>query len=76
MGTTGLWHTNDELRRRFEELGFITGSDVLTPLLRQVYKAAGVSDITVLLEEKRVPGSRCWPPPFTGSTRSAAHFRS
>lgn len=50
--------TDDELRRHFDELGFITGSDALLPLLRQVYKAACVSDITVLLEGETGTGKQ------------------
>ena len=50
--------TDDELRRSFNELGFITGSNVLTPILRQAYKAACVSDITVLLEGETGTGKQ------------------
>jgi transcriptional regulator with GAF, ATPase, and Fis domain len=50
--------TNDELSRRIEELGFVSGSQELLPLLRQVYKAACVSDITVLLEGETGTGKR------------------
>lgn len=50
MGFAGSWLTDDELRRNFSHLGFVTGSEALLPLLRQAYRAACVSDITVLLE--------------------------
>jgi transcriptional regulator with GAF, ATPase, and Fis domain len=49
---------NNELRGCFDELGFVTGSDALLPLLRQVYKAACVSDITVLLEGETGTGKQ------------------
>lgn len=50
--------TDNELRRSFNELGFITGSNVLTPILRQAYKAACVSDITVLLDGETGTGKQ------------------
>jgi transcriptional regulator with PAS, ATPase and Fis domain len=50
--------TNDDLRRSFEGFGFVTGSEELLPLLRQVYKAACVSDITVLLEGETGTGKQ------------------
>jgi transcriptional regulator with GAF, ATPase, and Fis domain len=50
--------TNNDIRRSFEELGFVTGSEGLVPLLRQVYKAACVSDITVLLEGETGTGKQ------------------
>lgn len=58
MGFVDFVLTNDDLRRSFEELGFITGSEELLPLLRQVYKAACVSDITVLLEGETGTGKQ------------------
>lgn len=56
VGCPGL--TGDELRRSFGELGFVTGSDALAPLLRQAYKAACVSDITILLEGETGTGKQ------------------
>lgn len=50
--------TNEDLCRSFNDLGFVTGSDALLPLLRQVYKAACVSDITVLLEGETGTGKQ------------------
>jgi transcriptional regulator with PAS, ATPase and Fis domain len=50
--------TDDELRRRFDELGFVTGSDTLIPLLRQAYKAAFVSNITILIEGETGTGKQ------------------
>ncbi len=58
MGAVASLLTNDDLRQSFEELGFVTGSDLLLPLLRQVYKAACVSDITVLLEGETGTGKQ------------------
>jgi transcriptional regulator with PAS, ATPase and Fis domain len=58
MGVMGSVLTNDDLRRSFGELGFVTGSEELLPLLRQVYKAACVSDITVLLEGETGTGKQ------------------
>jgi len=52
------WLTADELRRSFGELGFVTGSDALAPLLHQAYKAACVSDITILLEGETGTGKQ------------------
>jgi transcriptional regulator with PAS, ATPase and Fis domain len=50
--------TDDELCRRFAELGFVTGSVSLLPLLRQAYRAACVTDITVLLEGETGTGKQ------------------
>ena len=58
MGAAGCVLTNDELRRSFDELGFVTGSEGLLPLLRQIHKAACVSDITVLLEGETGTGKQ------------------
>lgn len=48
----------DILRQRFAALGFITGSDALIPILRQAWKAACVSDITVLIEGETGTGKQ------------------
>jgi transcriptional regulator with GAF, ATPase, and Fis domain len=58
MGVVDSVLTDDELRRSFEELGFVTGSAELLPLLRQVYKAACISDITVLMEGETGTGKQ------------------
>jgi transcriptional regulator with GAF, ATPase, and Fis domain len=50
--------SDQELRRIFEKLGFITGSDAMVPLLRQVSKAACLSDITVLVEGETGTGKQ------------------
>jgi transcriptional regulator with PAS, ATPase and Fis domain len=50
--------SDDELRRTFAELGFITVSNHLIPVLRQAGKAARVSDITVLLEGETGTGKQ------------------
>jgi two-component system, NtrC family, response regulator HydG len=49
---------DDELRLAFTELGFITASNRLLPVLRQARKAARVSDITVLLEGETGTGKQ------------------
>lgn len=49
---------DDELRRAFDELGFFTGSDALVLILREAYRAACVSDITVLLEGETGTGKQ------------------
>lgn len=49
---------DQELRRTFEQCGFITGSDAMLPLLRQASKAACLSDITVLLEGETGTGKQ------------------
>ena len=58
MGLECLNVSDDKLRQIFDELGFITASGVLSPLLRQAYKAACVSDVTVLLEGETGTGKQ------------------
>jgi transcriptional regulator with PAS, ATPase and Fis domain len=58
MGVESPFITDAELRRSFNELGFVTGSQELLPLLRHAYKAACVSDITVLLEGETGTGKQ------------------
>lgn len=50
--------SNDDLRRGFRELGFLTGSDLLVPLLRTAYRAARASDITILIEGETGTGKQ------------------
>jgi len=50
--------TDKELLRTFRELGFVTVSYSLIPILRDAYKAAVVSDITVLLEGETGTGKQ------------------
>ena len=47
-----------ELRHVFCELGFVTGSDGLIPLLQRTRKAADVSDVTVLIEGETGTGKQ------------------
>jgi two-component system, NtrC family, response regulator PilR len=47
-----------ELQRVFRDLGFVTGSDQLLPLLRRAHKAAEVSDVTVLIEGETGTGKQ------------------
>jgi transcriptional regulator with PAS, ATPase and Fis domain len=42
--------SDKELQRTFAELGFISGSSSMLPILRQAQRAASMSDITVLVE--------------------------
>ena len=58
MGIEGAFLTDNELRQSFNERGFVTGSQELVPLLRHAYKAACVSDITVLLEGETGTGKQ------------------
>ena len=45
--------SDDELRSSFAQLGFITCSPTIMPVLRRARKAADVSDVTVLLARNR-----------------------
>ncbi len=47
-----------ELRSVFSRLGFITNSQIMTLVLRRAYKAAHVSDVTVLLEGETGTGKQ------------------
>ncbi len=58
MGVEVSFLNDAELRETFAELGFVTSSQELLPLLRQAYKAACVSDITVLLEGETGTGKQ------------------
>jgi DNA-binding NtrC family response regulator len=50
--------SDSELQNTFYQLGFVTGSDHLLPLLRRARKAADVSDVTVLLEGETGTGKQ------------------
>ena len=50
--------TDAELTLLFESRGFVSRSAVMVPILRQAYKAAIVSDITVLLEGETGTGKQ------------------
>lgn len=50
--------SDGELQRIFRQLGFVTGSDQLLPLLRRAHKAAKVSDVTVLIEGETGTGKQ------------------
>ena len=47
-----------ELRSIFGQLGFVSGSDLLLPLLHRACKAAEISDVTVLLEGETGTGKQ------------------
>lgn len=50
--------SDQELRGIFQKFGFISGSDAMMPLLRNAFKAAHLSDITVLLEGETGTGKQ------------------
>jgi transcriptional regulator with GAF, ATPase, and Fis domain len=50
--------SNEELRRQFCELGFVTVSEMMIPVLQQAHKSACVSDITVLIEGETGTGKQ------------------
>ncbi|WP_446745323.1 sigma 54-interacting transcriptional regulator [Silvibacterium acidisoli] len=50
--------TGSDLRKVFEQHGFVTGSDCLLPLLRRAIKAAEVSDVTTLIEGETGTGKQ------------------
>jgi transcriptional regulator with GAF, ATPase, and Fis domain len=47
-----------ELRSIFGQLGFVSGSDLLLPLLHRACKAAEISDVTVLIEGETGTGKQ------------------
>ncbi|HTA23103.1 MAG TPA: sigma 54-interacting transcriptional regulator [Terriglobales bacterium] len=49
---------NDTLRETFAQLGFVTASDAMIPVLRAALKAASASDITVLVEGETGTGKQ------------------
>lgn len=49
---------DDELRAIFAQLGFVTCSSTMTPLLRRAKKAADVSDVTILLDGETGTGKQ------------------
>jgi transcriptional regulator with GAF, ATPase, and Fis domain len=50
--------SDDDLKRTFRELGFVTASDEIVPILRQAGKAATVSDVTVLIDGETGTGKQ------------------
>lgn len=48
----------EELRRIFSGLGFVTTCEQMTPILQRAYKAAAVSDATVLLQGETGTGKQ------------------
>lgn len=58
VGAASHFASSEGLRQVFAEMGFVTGSETLLPVLRQAYKAASVSDVTVLLEGETGTGKQ------------------
>jgi len=52
------YQAEGDLRRVFDQLGFVTDSDVMLPVLQQARKAALVSDVTILLEGETGSGKQ------------------
>jgi two-component system response regulator PilR (NtrC family) len=50
--------SNEQLKETFAQLGFVTASDAMVPLLRQALKAASVSDVTIILEGETGTGKQ------------------
>jgi DNA-binding NtrC family response regulator len=50
--------SDQELRRVFDEIGFVTASNATLPLLRQAIRAADISDIAVLIEGETGTGKQ------------------
>jgi DNA-binding NtrC family response regulator len=50
--------SDGDLRQYFCDLGFLTGSDLLLPLLRMAYRAAKASDINILIEGETGTGKQ------------------
>src|SRR5206468_4750056 len=46
------------LQNLFRELGFVSGSDQLLPLLQRAHRAAEISDVTVLIEGETGTGKQ------------------
>jgi transcriptional regulator with PAS, ATPase and Fis domain len=46
------------LRNLFRDLGFVSGSDELLPLLQRAHRAAGISDVTILIEGESGTGKQ------------------
>ena len=49
---------DEQLREIFAQLGFVTECGSMTPILRQAFKAASVSDATILLEGETGTGKQ------------------
>jgi two-component system, NtrC family, response regulator PilR len=50
--------SDQELKQMFARLGFFTSCGIMMPILRQAYKAALVSDVTMLLEGETGTGKQ------------------
>jgi transcriptional regulator with PAS, ATPase and Fis domain len=50
--------TDSALQRLFRDLGFVSSSPELVPILKRAYKAAEISDVTVLIEGETGTGKQ------------------
>jgi two-component system response regulator AtoC len=57
-GTCLLDRSDEDLKRTFFELGLVTASETMVPILRQASKAATVSDVTVLIDGETGTGKQ------------------
>jgi two-component system response regulator PilR (NtrC family) len=57
-GTCHLDCSDEDLKRTFIELGLVTASKSMAPILRQATKAATVSDVTVLIDGETGTGKQ------------------
>ncbi len=57
-GLIPLVQSNDDLRQVFLDMGFVTTSDHIVPVLRQASRAAAVSDVTVLIDGETGTGKQ------------------
>jgi transcriptional regulator with GAF, ATPase, and Fis domain len=66
--------SDGEMQHVFRQLGFVTGSDRLLPLLRRALKAAEVSDVTVLIEGETGTGKQVLAQAIHGLDRKRQTF--
>jgi two-component system response regulator GlrR len=58
MTDSAQYRSQETLQQVFEGLGLVTRSPAMTPLLQQAYKAAYVSDVTLLIEGETGTGKQ------------------